>query len=68
MVFATQRGQRAIWFVGAGLLAVVLVKLFLVDLAQIRSIARIVSFIGVGVLMLVIGRYSPLPPAGKQAA
>ncbi len=65
MVFATQRGQRVIWFAGAALLGVVLVKMFLVDLSQVRSVARIVSFIGVGVLMLVIGRYSPLPPAVK---
>ena len=37
-------------------------KLFLVDLSTVGSIERIVSFIGVGLLMLVVGYYSPLPP------
>jgi uncharacterized membrane protein len=37
--------------------------LFLVDLSHIGTIERIVSFVGVGLLMLVIGYFSPLPPA-----
>ena len=49
--------------VGAALMAVVVGKLFLVDLSHMAGIERIVSFIGVGVLMLVIGYFSPLPPA-----
>jgi uncharacterized membrane protein len=46
-------------------MAVVLVKLFLVDLARIGTVPRIVSFLGVGGLMLVIGYYSPLPPSTR---
>ena len=38
---------------------------FLVDLSNVGGIARIVSFIGVGVLMLVIGYVAPLPAAGN---
>ena len=30
------------------------------------TVARIVSFIGVGVLMLIIGRFSPVPPAAPE--
>jgi uncharacterized membrane protein len=63
MVVGTQRTRRTIWFAGASLLGVVLVKMFLVDLSSTGTIARIVSFIGVGVLMLIIGRFSPVPPA-----
>ena len=37
-------------------------KLFSVDLADIGTIARIVSFVVVGGLILVIGYVSPLPP------
>jgi uncharacterized membrane protein len=62
MVFATRRGARGLWMVGAALMGVVVVKLFLVDLSNIGGIERIVSFIGVGVLMLVIGYFSPVPP------
>ena len=43
-------------------MAVVVVKLFLVDLAKVGGVERIVSFIAVGVLMLVIGYFAPLPP------
>jgi uncharacterized membrane protein len=40
----------------------VILKLFFIDLSSVGSIERIVSFVGVGLLMLVIGYYSPLPP------
>jgi len=61
-ILATRRGRRALWFVGAILLAAVVVKLFLIDLSRSDTMGRIVSFIAVGVLMLLIGYFSPLPP------
>lgn len=65
MLFATRRGYRALWITGAGLMAVVVVKLFIVDLAKLGGVERIVSFIAVGVLMLVIGYVAPVPPRGR---
>jgi len=62
MIVATRRALRVLWFCGAGLMAVVVVKLFLVELEKVGGVERIVSFIAVGVLMLVIGYFSPLPP------
>jgi uncharacterized membrane protein len=62
MVIATRRAWRAVWIAGAGLMGVVVVKLFLVDLSGIGTVERIVSFIVVGLLMLVIGYLSPVPP------
>ncbi len=62
MFFATQRGLRVLWFVGAGLLAVVIVKLVLVDLSNTGTVERIVSFIGVGLFCVVIGYFAPVPP------
>jgi len=62
MVMATRRALRAPWIVGAALMGVVVVKLFLVDLSSVGTVERIVSFIGVGVLMLLIGYLSPVPP------
>jgi uncharacterized membrane protein len=62
MVMATRRRFRIAWLVGAALLGVVIGKLFLVDLSRVGSIERIVSFVGVGLLMLVVGYVAPLPP------
>jgi len=62
MVFATRKGIRTIWLVGAALLALVVLKLFAVDLSGTGTVARIVSFVGVGILLLVIGYFSPVPP------
>jgi uncharacterized membrane protein len=66
MLVATRVGARLLWLTGAALLVVVIVKLFLVDLSNIGTIERIVSFVGVGVLMLVLGYFSPLPPAAVE--
>lgn len=63
---ATRKGLRELWFAGTGLLGLVVLKLFLVDLAGVGTIARIVSFIVVGALILVVAYWSPLPP-GEQA-
>ena len=68
MLLATRKSDRLVWFAGAALLAAVIAKLFCVDLSSVGSIERIVSFVGVGVLMLVIGYYSPLPPRAPQAS
>ncbi|KFG92247.1 membrane protein, partial [Burkholderia paludis] len=65
-IWATRRGLRPLWLVGAALLALTVVKLFLFDLSHVTGIERIVSFIGIGVLLLLIGYFSPLPP--KAAA
>jgi len=62
MVTATRIRLRPLWLTGAGLMAVVVAKLFFVDLSNVGGIERIVSFIGVGLLMLVIGYLSPVPP------
>jgi uncharacterized membrane protein len=48
---------------------VVVAKLFLIDLSSIGTVARIASFLSVGVLLLVTGYLAPLPPkkAGSDA-
>jgi uncharacterized membrane protein len=71
MLYATRRAPpdlaRRVWIAGAALLAVVVAKLFFVDLSSIGTLERIVSFLGVGLLMLVIGYVSPMPPAARAA-
>jgi uncharacterized membrane protein len=66
MVFSNRKRIRPLWVCGAALLAVVVVKLFIVDLSKISGIERIVSFLGVGVLLLVIGYFAPVPPPRKE--
>jgi uncharacterized membrane protein len=65
MVLATRRALRELWIVGAALMGVVVVKLLLVDLSNAGTVERIVSFLGVGALLLVIGYFSPVPPAHR---
>jgi uncharacterized membrane protein len=68
MLLATRRGLRAWWSAGAVLLAIVIAKLFLVDLATLSGLARVAAFLGVGVLLLVIGYVAPFPPAAADAS
>lgn len=67
MFQAARRAQRLAWLAGALLLGVVVLKLFLFDLSQLRGLGRIVAFLGVGVLLLAIGYFSPVPPKETQA-
>ena len=62
MAIATRMKLRMLWIAGAALMGVVVIKLFLVDLSNVGGVERIVSFIGVGMLMLLIGYLSPVPP------
>lgn len=62
MVWAHRRAQRVHWLAGAALLTLVVVKLVLIDLSNAGGVERIVAFIVVGVLMLVVGYFAPLPP------
>ena len=68
MLYATRRSIRVLWTVGAVLLAAVVIKLFAVDLAALSGLTRVVAFMGVGLLLLVIGYVAPLPPAVPEHA
>lgn len=66
MVLAHRRGVRPLWIAGAALLAVVVAKLFFVDLSGQGTLERIVSFVGVGLLLILVGYLAPVPPAARQ--
>ena len=68
MFAATSRRLRPLWMLGAGLLAAVVGKLFLIDLGALSGLPRVVAFLGVGVLLLLIGYLSPLPPSTNGEA
>lgn len=62
MTSATRRHKRHLWLAGAAVFAVVIIKLFVVDMNQSSGLARAGAFIGVALLILVVGYFSPLPP------
>lgn len=62
MVVGARRSQRTIWMAGAALMTLVVAKLFLVELGNTGTVTRVVSFLGVGILLLVVGYFAPVPP------
>lgn len=66
MRMAARRAMRRSWWTGAAMLGVVLLKLFVVDLDNSGSIARVVSFVGVGLLLLLVGYFAPYPKTGQR--
>jgi len=44
------------------------IKLFLVDLGNTGTLERIISFIGIGALLLLVGYLAPVPPKGATNA
>ncbi|MBF7729585.1 DUF2339 domain-containing protein [Pseudomonas sp. N040] len=66
MALSRRFTSRPLWIGGAVLLGLTVLKLFLVDLGNSGTLERIVSFIGVGLLLLIIGYIAPLPPATAE--
>lgn len=62
MLRAGQKENRQLWFCGAGLLLVVLLKLFLIDSSNSGGLIRAIAFICVAILILIVGYFTPLPP------
>ncbi|OAT37391.1 DUF2339 domain-containing protein [Proteus myxofaciens] len=65
MVIATRKTRRSQWFVGGVLLLCVIAKLFLIDMSLSSGLLRALAFIGVAIIILLIGYFSPLPPKKK---
>lgn len=65
MLHASRRKLRVLWLTGAILMALVIAKLLLVDLAHTGTLARIISFLTVGGLLFVVSYLSPLPPSSN---
>jgi len=63
MVGSHRRALRGAWMLGAGLLGLTVLKMVLIDLSNRGGAERIFVFIAVGVLMLVVGYFAPMPPA-----
>lgn len=53
--YAIMRGGRTLRLAGLGLLTLVTLKVFLVDAAALQGLLRILSFLGLGIALIVIG-------------
>jgi uncharacterized membrane protein len=67
MIWGARSKRRALWLAGAGFMALVVLKLFAVDLTQTGTVERIISFIGIGLLLLVVGYFAPAPPRASKS-
>ena len=63
MVIGAVRARREVWIGGAVVMGIVIVKLFVVELGNVGTLSRVVSFLGVGLLLLVVGYFAPVPKA-----
>lgn len=66
MVYASQKKLRTLWFNGFGLLAIVGVKLMMVDLSNKGTMLWTVSLIGIALLIIAASYFSPAPPKGVE--
>ncbi|MCX7032866.1 MAG: DUF2339 domain-containing protein [Arenimonas sp.] len=64
-ILGSRRLDRPLWWLGAVLLGIVLLKLLLVDRQFVGNIAGIVSFVVVGLLLIIVGRIAPTPPRSE---
>ncbi|MCH2175022.1 MAG: DUF2339 domain-containing protein [Lentisphaeria bacterium] len=61
MFWASKKKLRPIWLVSASLIAIVVLKLAMIDLQATNSIGRIISFIVVGSSLVALGYFSTIP-------
>jgi uncharacterized membrane protein len=62
MLIGKKRGSRAVWFGGAALMAAVLVKLLLIDRQYLHDLPAIIGVLVVGLLLVAVGYFAPVPP------
>ena len=68
MVAGAIRERREVWIGGAVVMGVVILKLFVVELGNVGTLSRVVSFLGVGLLLLIVGYFAPVPKGRNEAA
>lgn len=66
-VIGSRRGNRPLWVASALLMALVLVKLLLVDRQHLGNLFGIASFIAYGLLCTLVGYLAPAPPRQTSA-
>jgi uncharacterized membrane protein len=67
MLLGKRRGSRAVWIGGAALMGVVLVKLLLIDRQFMHDLPAIIGVLVVGILLVAVGYFAPVPPRNAPA-
>jgi uncharacterized membrane protein len=67
MLLGKRRGSRAVWFGGGALMGVVLIKLLLIDRQFMHDLPAIIGVLVVGVLLVAVGYFAPVPPRNAPA-
>ncbi len=57
---------RQVWVAGAFLLGLAVFKLFFIDLSNTQTVLRIVTFVAIGILLLLVGYFAPVPPENRK--
>jgi uncharacterized membrane protein len=67
IIVSNIKQNKKMWWSGMALLGVVILKLLIIDMYNSNTLERIISFLGVAVLLLVLGYFSPaMPKQSKQ--
>jgi len=66
MVSSIRFKKRSFWIAGFSLLIAVVIKLLFIDLSSIKALYRVITFMGVGGMLLLIGYLAPLPPSSSS--
>ncbi len=67
MYTATWWRKRQMWIVGSALMAVVILKLIVIEVPRASAVESMIAIIVVGALLLVAGYVAPVPPAEAEA-
>ncbi|NHC03574.1 DUF2339 domain-containing protein [Acinetobacter sp. 187] len=68
MSIATRQQLRSLWILGGSILLIVTLKLVLLDLSHVGTLTRVISFLGAGLVMLIIAYIAPMPESDKSIA
>jgi Predicted membrane protein len=68
MIRGHKTANRLLWLFGATLMAADLAKIFFVDLSRADALARIISFVAVGLVLILVGYFAPIPPGKYETA
>ncbi|MEP6485267.1 MAG: DUF2339 domain-containing protein, partial [Rudaea sp.] len=66
MLLGKQRGSRAVWIGGGTLMGVVILKLIAIDRQHLHDLTAIVGVLVVGILLVGVGYFAPVPPKLKE--
>ncbi|MDR3386301.1 MAG: DUF2339 domain-containing protein [Rudaea sp.] len=65
MLLGKYRGSRAVWIGGGALMGVVILKLLLIDRQHLQALPAIIGVLVVGVLLIGVGYFAPVPPRAR---